>query len=261
MATAILDTTVVADVLLRRDERADAAESFVRRFDRRLLPVYALKELKGGPLRAYAWLHDQLCEAGSVEGALDRLARLSRTPRRNLTATAIEALAEAEREKSLVEESGSRRFERLRLALWRRVVGAWRNRRRLATDVIAPLDCYHEVDGVGGPNSSLDLGRFGCERGRPCAMAALLLDHRASLERVREALELEPAGRERDARLAAVTHLLERGATALTESQCLSLGDAVFAVLCPEGGVIVTTNVRDHAPLARSLNKQVERPR
>jgi len=42
--------------------------------------------------------------------------------------------------------------------------------------------------------------------------------------------------------------------------RCRALGDAVFAVLCAPGGTIVTTNTKDHDPLARALNKSVRRP-
>lgn len=260
MRTALLDTTILADALLRRDSRHAAARAVVSRFGRRLLPVYALKEFKRGPLHHYAWLHDVLLGEGSLACAHDRLAKMAQTPQRNLTSTAIEALAEAGREAELVAQSDERLVERMRLALWVRVVSAWRSRRSLATEVIVPLACYREVETVDGGGSTLALGRLHCEPGEPCAIAAAMLERREDLERLREALRREAPGRERDRRLDVIALLLERGDAALTESQCLALGDAVFAMFCPDDGVVVTTNPRDHAPLAAALRKSVERP-
>ncbi len=260
MRTALLDTTILADALLRRDSRHAAARAALGRFERRLLPIYALKEFKRGPLHHYAWLHDVLLETGSLPGTHDRLAKMAQTPQRNLTSTAIEALAEAGREADLVAQSDERHFERMRLALWTRVVSAWRRRRSLATETIVPLACYLEVETVDGGGSTLALGRLHCEAGQPCAIAAAMLGRGEDLERLREALTREPPGRERDRRLDVITSMLERGDTALTESQCLALGDAVFAMFCPHDGVVVTTNTRDHAPLAAALGKGVERP-
>jgi hypothetical protein len=44
------------------------------------------------------------------------------------------------------------------------------------------------------------------------------------------------------------------------EKHCRALGDAVFALDCPTGGEILTTNVVDHKPLADALNITVRTP-
>jgi hypothetical protein len=41
---------------------------------------------------------------------------------------------------------------------------------------------------------------------------------------------------------------------------CRSLGDAIFAFFAPDDCIIVTTNLKDHEPLARALNKSATRP-
>lgn len=47
---------------------------------------------------------------------------------------------------------------------------------------------------------------------------------------------------------------------ALTDSQCRDLGDAVFALLAPHDSVILTTNLKDHEPLASALGKTAQLP-
>jgi hypothetical protein len=46
----------------------------------------------------------------------------------------------------------------------------------------------------------------------------------------------------------------------ITEATCRSLGDAIFAFFAPIDSVILTTNDRDHRPLAAALGKTVEIP-
>jgi hypothetical protein len=44
------------------------------------------------------------------------------------------------------------------------------------------------------------------------------------------------------------------------EKHWRALGDAVFALDCPKGGEILTTNVVDHKPLADALNITMRTP-
>ncbi|MCP4201222.1 MAG: hypothetical protein GY769_04735 [bacterium] len=47
----------------------------------------------------------------------------------------------------------------------------------------------------------------------------------------------------------------------MPEKVCRALGDAIFALYCPEGAEILTTNVKDHRPLAEAVNRRVVSPR
>jgi hypothetical protein len=42
---------------------------------------------------------------------------------------------------------------------------------------------------------------------------------------------------------------------------CRRLGDAFFALYAPPDAVILTTNIKDHAPLAEALGKQARIPK
>lgn len=46
----------------------------------------------------------------------------------------------------------------------------------------------------------------------------------------------------------------------LTPERCRALGDAVFAFFAPSDCVVLTTNLKDHLPLANALGKTAEKP-
>ena len=46
----------------------------------------------------------------------------------------------------------------------------------------------------------------------------------------------------------------------MTQQMCRDLGDAFFALFAPDNAVILTTNRKDHEPLAHALGKKVESP-
>ena len=89
---AFLDTTVLADVLLDKGKRGSDARAALAAFKETQLPVYAIKEFKAGPLRAYVWLHNKFVVEKSYEGALTAVEGMARTLQRNLTSSALEAL-------------------------------------------------------------------------------------------------------------------------------------------------------------------------
>jgi hypothetical protein len=41
---------------------------------------------------------------------------------------------------------------------------------------------------------------------------------------------------------------------------CRKLGDAFFALCAPQDAVILTTNLKDHAPLANAMGKGAKAP-
>src|SRR5208337_350174 len=95
MSKAFIDTTVLTDALIKTGEVRKSAIEAIRKFSVTELPVFAIKEFKAGPLKNFAWMHNKLVTVASFERALDALHRMSRTPRRYTTSTAIEALREA----------------------------------------------------------------------------------------------------------------------------------------------------------------------
>ena len=44
----------------------------------------------------------------------------------------------------------------------------------------------------------------------------------------------------------------------MSDKTCRDLGDAVYAFFAPPDSVVLTTNIRDHRPLAEALGKQAK---
>ena len=181
MAKAFLDTTILTDTLLKPGGASEAARRALNRFQSTQLPVYAIKEFKGGPLRNFVWMHNRLAQ-GPLEDALAALQSLSRTPQRYMTATAIEALRAAVRSEdgatlaALERGYGPRANvnevvrDRWRLAIKVAVFRAWGRRRSVASETVQPLECYKEI----APFESrgvIQMGPTRCTPLRECCLA------------------------------------------------------------------------------------------
>jgi hypothetical protein len=89
---AFVETSVLTDALLKPGVRSSAAISAINGFDESLLPVYAIKEFKAGPLRKFCWFHAKLSTTKSFSRSVEQLRRMASTPQRYFTSTALEAL-------------------------------------------------------------------------------------------------------------------------------------------------------------------------
>jgi len=267
---ALVETTVYTDALLKSGSIANAARTAIGSYDRTLLPVYAIKEFKAGPLKAFVWLHNKLVQLGSFEKALGALHRMSRTPKRYVTSTALEAL------QSSAYKRGNKRLDQLRetygayakfdavqkdeyrLALKTAVKKAWKRRRSITTDVIEPLSCYKEV-APREERGLLVLDPVRCEPERECCLGRRLASQPEALSRLREVTELVD-NPERARRAKALREIIRKPRQPVTESMCRALGDVIFALFSPDDATILTTNLKDLQPLASALGKQAQRP-
>lgn len=257
MTQAFLDTTILADATLKdRDTRRRIA-AVLQSFAATEFPQYAIKEFNAGPLDHYKWLHNVLAEERSLERSVARLQAMSRTPRRNRTSTALEALRRALQESSSVL-SDDACAEDLRVHLKRVIFSSWDELPRLVTRVTHLLDCYEAV----GPHELPDgvmiaLGPTKC-KGSECSLAKRFHSYQKELDLLANAIRQQPIKAENTGRLGAIGKL--QALEQLEDSECRALGDAVFALLAPEGFVILTTNIRDHKPLAEALGKEAKLP-
>jgi hypothetical protein len=271
MTNAFVDTTILADSLLKNGERARAARAALRRFEKTELPVYAIKEFKAGPLKNFCWFHNKLALLGSYEKALDALHRMSLTPKRYTTATAIEALKGAAARmrsanlQSLVQKYGKAAnidnflCDQYRLSLKTKILKAWRYRRQVTTDIAYPLSCYEEVE-LSEINRVLSVEPTSCKLATECCLGPELRKRTTDLEKLRNAILRQPKSNENDRRSKALRQLIRKPKAAVSAQTCRDLGDAYFALFCPNESVILTTNTKDHGPLATALNKNVVAP-
>lgn len=263
----------MVDALLKTGPLRDAARRGLRRFAESELPVYAIKEFKAGALRAYVWLHNKFATERSYARTLTAVHAMSRTLQRNLTSTAIEALATLASStgpteaRTLEERYGSTakldtiQCDESRLALKAIIYKAWSARRSITTRVVCPLSCYEELENVQeGRSGTLEIGRLGCTLGDECCLRASLVERLSDIEALRNAAREQGSGREHSRRYQTLREIHRKPGRPLGRDECRHLGDAVFAFFAPSDATILTTNVKDHEPLANALGKVVQRP-
>lgn len=266
MSKAYVETTVLTDLLLKPNSPKQArAKAALARYERTLLPVYSIKEWKAGPLSYFAYLHDKLVVTQSLRDTLQAVSVLARGSYRQ--ATSIEALAAAAAIASSPQTKhagvGSRdqdAADSYRLALASLIVRSWRKRRKITTDVVGDLPCYTEAEPRIGRDGLLDLNPQKCDRDQECCLALELKSEPKLLEALRNTISKKSARREDQKRRQALKQLIKRPKEKVSRETCCDLGDAIFAFFCPKDAVVLTTNLRDHEPLAKSVGKKAEKP-
>jgi hypothetical protein len=208
----------------------------------------------------------------SFSKAMKRIHSISRTPQRYLTSTSIEAVAtasysalgqmtpaEAQAKYGSEISLDSIAADELRINLHSIILRAWRKRRRVTTSVVNPLSCYDEIDPVEERGLIVVTPR-GCIPGSTCVLARQFREKQKEVEALKAALEASGGtGREHQKRYQALRELTRKSGP-FDHEKCRALGDAVFALLAPEDATILTTNLKDHKPLAEALGKSVVAP-
>jgi hypothetical protein len=129
-----------------------------------------------------------------------------------------------------------------------------------------PLSCFQiqdlsidESTGAVTPST----GRFGCTPGVKCAAAKYVIEKKIELQKIIDFLRPDGATnekRETSSRRKALKELMKLGAADFPRKRCRGLGDAYFAIRCPPGSHVLTTNLSDHEPLCKSLGKSAKTP-
>lgn len=268
MSRAFLDTTIIVNILLKRDSAHNRCAAALRKFDTVSYPEYALKEMKAGALRAWMWLHNRCVSEGSYERVIRAVQAISR--QRNMLHSALEAIAETGSSKrmsmgSLAEKYGAAANEdavhcdRMRLALRKRITVAWTGRYSFGGEISNRLSCFddEELTMRGG---LIKFERFSCQWKRGCAMARQMSQDPETVAALRQVALSDRSGRENVKRAQVLRHIVRTPKRLIDDGQCRSIGDAAFAFLAPSDSVILTTNLRDHGPLAAALRKHAEEP-
>ena len=268
MSRAFLDTTIVVNILLKRDAAHHRCEIALRRFDTVSFPEYALKEMKSGALRAWMWLHNRCVSDGSFDRVIRAVQSISR--QRNMLHSALEAIAETGSSKrmsmgSLAEKYGTAANEdvvhcdRMRLALRKRITVAWSRRYSFGAEISDRLSCFDDEE-FAIRKGLIKFERLSCEWSRGCAIAKQMSQEPGKVAALRKIALSDPSRRENVKRAQVLRHVVRTPDRLINDSQCRSMGDAVFALLAPPDSVILTTNLRDHGPLAAALGKNAEEP-
>lgn len=239
-------------------------------FDQTQLPVFAIKEFKAGPIKNFAWMHNKLVNLGSYEKALTALQRMSRTPKRYTTSTAIEALKEAAASiskhtlGSLSEIYGENASadrvlcDEFRLSIRTAILKAWKKRRKITTDIVLPILCYREIPPFE-KRGLIEIDPQKCDPPAECSLAPFLRGKLDELRKMREAIKDSPKA-ENNRRSKTLRQIYRKPKEQIQEGDCLNLGDAIFVLVAPPDSIILTTNLEDYKPLAKALGKIVKSP-
>jgi hypothetical protein len=123
-----------------------------------------------------------------------------------------------------------------------------------------PLKCFIEGDLEPDSGGCLRFERYSCPKNSDCGVLLELSKRVDSVNQLLESLEDRKGKFENQKRYQALRHIVRTPNRGFTDSQCRNLGDAVFAIMAPPDAVILTTNIKDHEPLARALGKIAMEP-
>lgn len=258
-----LDTTVLVEALLKTSRRRRKARAAVQAFDKSLLPVYAIKEMSAGALSYAVWLYNRLCETHSMQRTHEAIASNIKTP--NRVTTSLELLGSASEAFSGADLADARtpaQLDRMlaemnALSLRRIILNGWRSRRKVTTDVVQELDCFPENPPyLDEELRIMTLGKSSCPSNRDCHYASELRKRPNDLNLLLQVLA--GSTRREDIRRRKALNVLKRTRRkSFDNDNCRGLGDAYFALNCPKDATILTSNQRDHVPLAEALGKSV----
>ena len=267
---ALVDTTILTNILLKSGDIRKKSQLALKKFKQSLLPVYTIKEFKAGPLHNYIYFHNKLITTGSLSKTIAAIQRLSLTPQRYKTATALEALTEASKSISrytpqdLLKKYPNDRLENIlfdetRISIKVIIMMAWKKRRKVTTEIVNPLLCYKEEAPFEKRGLIVDTP-LRCESNTKCSVQVMLKDKLEDVKKLWDSIDASSIRREDQNRRKVLKSIFRTPKRNISDNDCRHLGDAVFALLAPKDSVVLTTNIRDHKILAQALDKKAETP-
>lgn len=266
MTDAYIETTVLTDLLLKQNsKKQQRAKAALRRYKSTLLPVYSIKEMKAGPLKTFAHIHDKLVLTQSLADTLQAISETPfRTYRRGTSDEAIAASAQIAKSRPFAPTAlGSTDRDQaasFSYSLASLIIRSWRKRRRITTKVVDDLPCYMESAPRIRKDGLFDVSPVRCEEDAECCLASKLKSAPEKLQALRNAIPSGSNRTEDQKRRQALKKIINHPGEIVTRDVCDALGDAIFAFFCPENAVVLTTNLRDHVPLTGALGKTAENP-
>lgn len=272
MSKAFVETTVLTNYLLKLDGSEVAAENAFKLFSEICIPQYAWKEFKKGPLNNFIWFHNKIVATGSLIDATLALQRISLSPKRYLTATAIQSMHSAF--KGLFQRTSAGQFAQsagattnldeamtkaLRLELKRIITKAWSQRAVLYGGSFHKLSCYPDFD-LKERDGLFDPKPRDCPAGTQCCLKNSLDALTVAIGIVRQSIDNTGEKKELVERRKVLRSLEKHPTTPMGPKECQRFGDAYFVLFCPDGAWLLTTNVSDMQPMANALNIRIMKP-
>jgi hypothetical protein len=200
------------------------------------------------------------------------LQRRSLGPAKYAIATSLEAISDAaisNRKKTLfelAEKYGNYanidriQCDEMRLAIKIKIFMAWKNRHKISSVIIAPIDCYQRKFEIYEDKGIIEVGpAFLKDCVQKCELISILRNELDSLKKMRNAIS-NLTTNEQKRQNQALKKIINNPRMTMDHKTCRNLGDIVFALLCPPDSIILTTNTKDHQILADSLGKKASSP-
>jgi hypothetical protein len=267
---SFLDTTVLMNLSQSAEPARSDSQSFVNANQPSEVAFYASRELLTGPVRYICDAHNALLAAQDHGEAIVALGQRLIAARR-WRDTAIQIIAQnlhdildsrGAQSAADLKREGLQAISIKATQLWRRA-----NSPKNVTRV-QPLGCFNGGDISYGPGGELQgpNDSFNCASAERCAAAGWIHDDQGALSKLIDALrpsKLDAKAKvknENTQRRKALKELKRLGPKDFSKRRCRALGDAYFAVMCPSGSVIATTNIIDFQPLCSALGKLARQP-
>ncbi len=267
---SFVDTTILVDYLLKSGDKKEQSKYALQKCEESYLPQYAIKEFKAGPLQYFAWFYNRLSKSNSFLKAIGALQKLSLTPQRHRLSTALEALMEVHKEISnkpvsylsnLYGEKAKIDIvlnDRFRLSLKRKILTSWKNRRNVTTKTGNELVCYTELAPIES-NGLFNLKPSKCNTKR-CCLTEMYRSLVGDIQKIDEKLLSEEVTEVNRKRHKIMREIIRKKKYYLSDTECRQLGDVYFVCFCPNDHKILTTNIKDHKPLAEAIGKNAISP-
>jgi hypothetical protein len=272
MTAVFVETTVLTDYLLKRDGSERAAATAFQNFNQQIVPQFAWKEFKRGPLKNFVWAHNKLVDTQSFLETLAALQRMSRSPHRYLTSTAIQAFHTAfatlfdkhTLDDLRVRYGGKANLDSVhadvvRLELKRAIIRSWNWRMTLFGGPHHILACYPDAP-IKEAGARLEVKPYECHGQYECCLKAALAGRGKDLSTARRALKKDAKRKEITQRIKVLRQLEKHFTSLMGIKDCRAFGDAYFVLFCPAKAVVLTTNTRDIEPMATALGIKSARP-
>ncbi len=253
---AFVDTTILVEATLKDHTRRVRARNALASYMRSILPRYAIKEFRAGPLDTYIWFHNLLLRMRTLADAVLRAAQES-AYRQHRLRTSFELQGRLLKDCYPKGESAEESADRMRRFLRRLIHEAWQARLTVTTERTEALPCFPETAPRSDEGMMILDPPAGCKADHSCELARALRLRKAELLIVAHTVSRAETRPENVRRAKSLERLIEQGAD-FGDRECRGLGDAVFALLAPSECVVLTTNIRDHRPLAEVLGKRAE---
>jgi hypothetical protein len=265
---AFVDTTVMTDALLKPSMPQGLAAKNALKTYQTQLPGYAIKEFRAGPFGAVLWLYNRIAVERDLAKVWTAISALFRQRYKQLTAIqsmvsiydslqgqTIGDLNRKYGQNVTVQEAQAEEF---RIALKSLMYKAWHKRRKITTSVVVELSCFSEEE-LTEKRGTVVCGTRKCPKNTDCSMRPLFV---ADIDDIKALRDVAKQGQRQEdqQRYKALRQLARKPKQVLDEQACRWLGDAVFAFFAPTNSVILTTNIRDHEPLAAAIGKTAKAP-